>query len=53
MRIVVAFVAVDGTHAGMRNERVAPNPLAESAGVDARRAKMGMTPLGDYVRPTG
>lgn len=41
---------VYGTQADMRDGRLVLNPIADSAGVEARRAKMGMMPLGDYVR---
>lgn len=41
---------VYGTQADMRDGRLVLNPIADSAGVDARRAQMGMMPLGDYIR---
>jgi hypothetical protein len=41
---------VYGTQAGMRDGRLVLEPIADSAGIDARRARMGMIPLRDYVR---
>lgn len=41
---------VYGTQADMRDGRVVLAPIADSAGLDARRARMEMIPFGDYVR---
>jgi hypothetical protein len=41
---------VYGTQANMRDGRLVLEPIADSAGIDARRARMGMIPLADYVR---
>lgn len=41
---------VYGTQASITAGRVVLKPIADSAHVDARRASMGMMPLGDYVR---
>lgn len=41
---------VYGTQADLRDGRLVLEPIADSAGLDARRARMGMMPLGDYVR---
>lgn len=34
----------------MRDGQLVLDPIADSAGVDARRARMGMLPLREYVR---
>jgi hypothetical protein len=34
----------------MRDGQLVLDPIADSAGVDARRARMGMMPLSEYVR---
>jgi len=41
---------VYGTQADMRDGQLVLDPIADSAGVDARRARMGMMPLSQYVR---
>lgn len=41
---------VYGTQMKMRDGRLVLDPIADSAGVEARRARMGMIPLGDYLR---
>jgi len=41
---------VYGTQADMRDGQLVLDPIADSAGVDARRARMGMMPLSEYVR---
>jgi len=41
---------VYGTQADLRDGRVVVDPIADSAGVDHRRAKLGMLPLAAYVR---
>lgn len=39
-----------GTQADLRDGRIVLKPIADSAGVDARRAAMGMPPLQEYMR---
>lgn len=39
-----------GTQAGVRNGRVVLDPIVDSPGVDARRARLGLPPLAVYVR---
>ena len=39
-----------GSQTTMRDGRFVFTPIADSAGVDARRAKMGLPPLSDYLR---
>jgi hypothetical protein len=39
-----------GTQAELRDGRVVLDPIADSAGVDARRARLGLMPLDTYVR---
>ncbi len=41
---------VYGTQADMRDGRMVFEPIADSAGLDSRRARMGMMPIGEYVR---
>lgn len=41
---------VYGTQADVRDGRVILDPIADSAGVDHRRAQLGMVPLAAYVR---
>jgi hypothetical protein len=41
---------VYGTQADIRDGRVRLKPIADSAGVDARRAAVGLPPLREYVR---
>jgi len=41
---------VYGTQADVRGGRVALKPIADSAGVDARRAAVGLPPLREYIR---
>jgi hypothetical protein len=41
---------VYGTQADMRDGRLVLEPIADSAAVDARRSRMGMMPLDEYVR---
>ena len=41
---------VFGTQADMKDGRVRLKPIADSAGVDARRAAVGLPPLREYVR---
>ena len=39
-----------GTQLSLRNGRWLLDPIADSAGVDARRRKMGLPPLAEYLR---
>jgi len=39
-----------GTQLSLQNGRWELDPIADSAAVDARRRKMGMMPLADYLR---
>lgn len=41
---------VYGSQASITNGRVILKPIRDSAGVDARRARMGLPPLAEYVR---
>lgn len=41
---------VYGTQAEVRDGRVVVDPIADSAGVDGRRAQLGLVPLAAYVR---
>ena len=39
-----------GTQLSLQNGRWVLDPIADSTGVDARRARMGLPPLADYLR---
>ena len=39
-----------GTQASIADDRVILHPIADSVGVDERRAELGMMPLADYIR---
>jgi hypothetical protein len=39
-----------GSQAGITNGHIVLKPIADSAGVDARRARVGLPPLAEYVR---
>ena len=41
---------VYGTQTDMRDGRIRPKPIRDSASVDARRASMGLPPLAEYLR---
>ena len=39
-----------GTQLSLQNGRWVLDPIADSTGVDARRARMGLPPLAEYLR---